>query len=188
MAKDAAAAKAAIILKWKHRIGHECGHITAALAHEHVPDGLQLGQLVDEKDGSIHHGLTVGGALPDGATAEAKAMALLAGMVAEGMLFGSHGNGAKRDLDMTKPFVDEIRAREGETRTAEKILDDLTTDAKKLLAENKGLLDLLYSEAVERVEGNPGFEALEKPGVAVQVFTGEMIKFIWEHHKGEKPE
>ena len=154
-----------------------------ALAHDHCPDAILIGQLVNESDGSIHHGLTVGGALPAGASTEAKAKVLLGGMVAERLLFGSHGNGATRDLEMLNPLVEEIMAHEDESRSAAQIRDYLIDETNKLLQEHRGSLELLYAEAVERVETQHGFAALEQPSMAVKVFTGEMIQYVWDHSK-----
>ena len=141
------------------------------------------------EDGSIHHGLTVGCAFSDTAPAEDRATVLLAGMVAEYMLFGSHGQRAKRDLDMAEKLVEEIRSCDGEKRTAEQIRNDLIADTKKLLATHKDSLDLLYSEAVERAEQQHGFAAFEKNGYAVELLTGEMLQYVSDSSKGKiKPD
>jgi hypothetical protein len=174
-----------IELRWRHRIGHECGHTIAALAHDNCPKAIRIGQMVCDADRSIHHGLTVGCALPDTAPAEDRATVILAGMVAETLFFGSHGNGAKRDVEMVEKLVEEIRARDGETRSAVQIRNDLITATMNLLNTHRYSLDLLYNEAVKRVEKDQGFAAFETKGYAVELLTGEMIKRVWDYSKGK---
>lgn len=164
--------------KWKHIIGHECGHATASLANGNCPDGIQIGRLEDEY-GRTHYGLTRNSGLPDTASAEAKATVLLAGLVAENLLFGSHDDGSERDLLQLKPVIDEIMGREGETRSATKIQEDLMANTASLLQMHMNVLKDLYEGGMERAQAF-GFVKLNDKGSALQLLTREMLQHTWD--------
>lgn len=112
---DDNAMKAIASQKWRHVIAHERGQAIASLANSNCPDRISIGQLVDEISGETVHSLAVNSGLPDDAPREKKATVLLAGMLAEELLLGSHADGAERDLFQLKTLVLEqftfIRSR-----------------------------------------------------------------------------
>jgi hypothetical protein len=170
--------------RWRHVVAHESGHATASLANGNAPDTISIliGQLVDEDSGLKMLGLTKNSGLPNEATAEAKATVLLAGSVAEEMLFGKHGKGAERDLVQLEPLIKEIAGREGEKRTEAKIREDLLADTKALLEIHKAVFDELYESGVERAE-EFGFLKLNETGTAIELITGAMLVAVWEQLK-----
>lgn len=168
--------------KWRHIIGHECGHATAALANGKCPDKILIGQLGDEISGKTVPGLAVNSGLPDDAPAEAKATVLLAGLVAEELIFGSHSNGAERDLDQLKPLVKEVIGGKGEERTEAKVREDLLAATKSLLEANKQILEELYEEGVRRA-ADVGFVKLNEKGIALELLNGEMLRCAWDELK-----
>jgi hypothetical protein len=162
--------------RWTHRIGHEMGHITACLACGHFPDEVLLGNIKDEK-GRVHHGLVRNGALPDSALPEDQARVCLAGMVAETILFGQQAEGAERDLQQLEPFVEQIRSRDGESRSSAEVKKDLIESAERVLRENKDLLDAIYEEGLERAEAH-GLKRLHQD--PIQLLTGEQIRYVFD--------
>lgn len=129
-----------------------------------------------DEEGKVYQGLVKGGSLPDGASAENRAIVCLAGIVGETLLFGRHDDGAERDLDQLKPCIEEILAREGEDRSAAKIEQDSIEAAKQLLRQNKNLLDALYGEGLERAK-NHGLARLHSE--PIELLTGDQLQYVF---------
>ncbi len=129
--------------RWSHRLGHECGHATAAMHHKHYPDNILLGKMLDKKN-RIHQGLAQNAVLPDDAPAEDQIVVMLAGEEAENLLFGRHDEGAERDMEIALPLIEVIRGRDGESRTAEKILADLRVRTREVLSHREAALRRLF--------------------------------------------
>lgn len=149
--------------RWGHRLGHECGHATAAMHFKHYPDEILLGKIVQINEGRsqevvTHHGMARNVSLPDDAPAEDKVVVMLAGVEAEKLLFGRQDEGGKRDHEQAAPFIEEIRSRPGETRTSEQILGDLRKRTKEVLGEHEAVLRRLFEKGMARAVAFPLLE------------------------------
>ena len=168
--------------RWTHRIGHECGHTTACLAFGHYPDAILLGVMRDQ-EGRRHDGITIGCSLPEGSSAENQAIVCLAGIVGESLLFGEHEDGADRDLEKAKSYVQEVLVGDSEDRSVTEIEQALIEATERLLRENKTLFDALYEEGLERAKNHGLARLHDEP---IELLTGEQIRsvFDWIKNRG----